>query len=1220
MFLKKIVISGFKSFADKIIVNLDRGITGVVGPNGSGKSNIIDSVRWVMGEQNAKNLRGEKATDIIFAGSERRKALGMAEVSLVFDNSENSPFCPPEYRHEAEIVLTRRLYADGQREYLINRKGCRLKDIVAFFANTGLGGRSYSMIQQGQVDRILNAKPEDVREILEEAAGTGIYKKRKADAEKKLEQTELNLSRIDDILVEVERQLQSLESQVEKAREWQTLSDDLKDQEIKLFAHNYRHFNSHTADFQQQRDEAKGKEDENATAVNDLEERHADLQSTLDEADPEIQSLQESISVIREKIARSESTLKTSADRIESGRKRLTDIAVELEEDDANLKVLESQVETARRNLAEAEELAGTLAEEIETFQQEVENADEAAQVYQGRMEEFEDEIRSLERLIENNKFRTESAEQELAKARAAKVDDQQAIDNLAGELETSKVAVEEAERAASTKRAGLDQEIKDKHDKEAAVAKHYEQIKDFNGQRDKLREDYLAAKARYTSLQEIEAGATDVAGSVGTLKRESGEGGTVVRGLLTDYIGFGSSASELPRRALAALETWSERVVVDGMEQFNRLVRLAHQHELGSLPVWVLSEAEVIDPSAAAAWADQWGAEPLGSYLKVSTDDRRIAAIIDRLYLLPALEIDSAVVSDLPKGSVVFTSQGVCLTGSEEFLIGGKTAAGLLSRKTEMEELAANLKSYEGELGRTQAKIDELELRINEDRQTVAAIDRQLQEQNQDVLEVMSQLQSIQQSHDRKNEAVEDYQQAIASHEENIQKLLANIEELKGARSDLDSELENNRVELNTIKDDSASLLERKEEVRRQHDGKRLELAKSESRAQAIKDNYLNTKAQLELLQNKLSRRYEERSRIDQDIEKANGEQQQAQNDIESFVYERETLEESFTQKRQENSGVIEELRVIDNKLRGHRDQLSKAQKALADSEMQLERVRIAVAGVIEQAAEKYKLDLATYEFEMEKGFNPESAQKAVSRLRGRVEGMGAINMMALKEFEEKTTRRDFITQQRDEVTSAIELLLAAISEIEATSLEKFLETFATINKEFGELFPILFPTGEGQLQLTDPENTLEAGIEIMCRLPGKSRKSMSLFSGGEKALTAMALIFALLKTKPTPFCFLDEVDAPLDEANVGRYNKVLEALSDQFQFIVITHNRRTMEVLDTLYGITMLEPGVSKCVGVDMQRDLPQHLRKAFKEDQSATSAQQSPAPGRVIEGARA
>lgn len=1205
MYLKKIIISGFKSFADKIVISLDKGITGIVGPNGSGKSNVIDSVRWVMGEQNAKNLRGEKATDIIFAGSERRKPLGMAEVSLVFDNSDDSAFCPPEYRHETEISLTRRLYADGQREYLINRKPCRLKDIVGFFATTGLGGRSYSMIQQGQVDRILNAKPEDVREILEEAAGTMVYKKRKAEAEKKLGETQLNLSRIEDILVEVQRTLESLEDQVEKAKEFQELTERLKEEEVALFAHNFKHFKDEQTKIKDGLDQETAKEAETLATISSLEARHTELQGLLDDADPEIQALQESITVVREKIARAESTLKSALDRIENGGRRLRDIAEELAEDDANLKVLEGQVDGARRELDNAESVARQLSEAIEGFEHEVEAATEAAQVYQGRMDEFEDEIRNLERLLESNKFRTEQLEKDLARCLAEQAEENARLASAKSEIVGVTEELAAAERRAGATKAGLDQEIREKHAREAAVAQAYQQMKEANQRRDKQREKYHEVRARFTSLQELDAGATDVLGAVNKLKTEDPDAGALVKGLLADWIAFGETAAELPKMAAATFERWAERIVVESLDDFNELVRAAHRHSVGTLPVTVLSRLESIDKAAAAQWAERHGAEPLKTYLKVEDGLPGLDAVIDRLYLLPSLALDDAVLADLPRGVLVFTSQGVMFSGDDELVIGSRAAGGLLSRKTELEALAKDLKGLEGDLSRAQAEIDELELKINEDRQIIAEVDAKYRAQSDEVLEVMTAYQTVKQLFDRKNELIVTAEGALAKLKATEERLLQEREELAKNRFSLQREFTNAKAELENIQQESESLIERREEIRRLHDGKRLDLAKSEARAQALRDSFLTNKAQLELLQNKLSRRYEERSRLEQDSEIAKREQVQAKADIEEFVKERDRLQNDFASRREENAGVIEEVRVIDNKLRGLRETHSGLQRGLAEKNVHLERLRMALQGVTEQAVEKYHMDLDTYTaseaFVIDPDFNHDGRQRSVSRLRNKIEAMGAINMMALKEFEEKSERRDFIVKQRDEVVSAIDLLTSAISEIEETSLRKFLEVFERINQEFGQLFPILFPTGEGQLVLDKPDTPLESGIEILCRLPGKSLKPMSLFSGGEKALTAMALIFALLKTKPTPYCFLDEVDAPLDEANVGRYNRVLEALSSQFQFIVITHNRRTMEVLDTLYGITMQEPGVSKVVGVDMQKDLPPHLRKAFKEEQA-------------------
>ncbi|MBM4250391.1 MAG: chromosome segregation protein SMC [Deltaproteobacteria bacterium] len=1225
MHLKKIVISGFKSFADKIVVNFDRGITGIVGPNGSGKSNVIDAVRWVMGEQNAKNLRGEKATDIIFAGSERRKALGMAEVSLVFDNTDEDAICPPEYRHEHEIVLTRRLYADGQREYMINRKPCRLKDIVGFFATTGLGGRSYSMIQQGQVDRILNAKPEDVREILEEAAGTTVYKKRKEEAERKLTQTQLNLSRIDDILVEVEKHLETLSGQVDKAKEFSELSTKLKDEETSLLAHNYHHFSEQQRGIKEQHEGEVAKEAEVLAQVANLESRHTELQGLLDEADPEVQALQEKITIARERIAGGESTLKSAGERMEYGTRRLGAIAEELAEDDANLKVLESQVENARREVSAAEQGAHELNEAIASFEYEVESANEAAQVYQSRMDEFADEIRNVERLIESNKFRTEQVDKDLTKAEDERRHEDERLNLLSDEIKTVAVDLRTAEERAGATQAGLDLEIREKHDREGQVALRYQQIKEANVQRDQLKEKYHTARARYNSLAEIEAGATDVSGTLATLRENESSLNRLTPGLLTDFIRFEANAKELPPKAIAALERWTERLLVSDLSNFNELVRIANKHNVSTLPVCVLSHAEVVDPAATASWAEVSGAEPLRRYLSLEGKADALNGldrVLDRLYLLPALAIGDEELDKLPHGVIVFTAQGVSFSDADEFIIGGKSAAGLLSRKTELEALAASLKEYEGELSRAQATIDDLEYQINQDRQIVAEIDNKLQQQNRGVLEVMSALQAVQQLHDRKQELIQAASQALERHTAHIEKLNQEKEALAVSRFSLNRELSNAKTELASVEQDAEALLDRKEEVRRQHESKKLEMARSGARAQALRDGYLNSKAQLELLQNKLSRRYDERHRLEQDIETARDEEVQAKSAIEQYIRERDLLQEEFAVRREANAGLIEETRVIDNRLRSLREQHASLQKGLAERNVHLERLRMALTGVMEQAQEKYHLDLTNFQFEIDSEFNHESRSRSVSRLRNKIESMGAVNMMALKEFEEKSERRDFITKQKDEVLSSIDLLKEAITEIEETSLRKFLEVFARINTEFGQLFPILFPTGEGKLELTNPENPMIGGVEIMCRLPGKSQKSMNLFSGGEKALTAMALIFALLRTKPTPYCFLDEVDAPLDEANVGRYNRVLEALSDQFQFIVITHNRRTMEVLDVLYGITMQEPGVSKVVGVDMQKDLPAHLRKAFKDEKAGATAGQPVAtkapPDRQIMGA--
>ena len=379
------------------------------------------------------------------------------------------------------------------------------------------------------------------------------------------------------------------------------------------------------------------------------------------------------------------------------------------------------------------------------------------------------------------------------------------------------------------------------------------------------------------------------------------------------------------------------------------------------------------------------------------------------------------------------------------------------------------------------------------------------------------------------------------------------------------------------------------------------LDAAKSQARSQALKDNFNQLESQISRIETSLARKREDYALAEQEIETSKVTEQQSIQEIETYVYEKDTIDEELVVRRERNSEIIDALKDQEKDLKLAREKQSSIQGAKSKLTIEKERAQNAIDNLIAQCVEKYALDLCDLDVEFDEEFDSDKYGRQVSRLKSKIDGLGAINMMAIEEYEKLMERYEFLTGQKEEVIGSIMLLEEAISEIEETSREKFLATFHVINKNFQELFPVLFPTGEAKLELKEAEDgdVLNAGVEIMVRMPGKKPRSMNLYSGGEKALTAISLIFALLKTKPTPFCFLDEVDAPLDEANVGRYNLVLEKLSDRFQFIVITHNRRTMEVLDQLYGVTMQEGGVSTVIGVDMKKDIPEHLKKAFKQE---------------------
>jgi chromosome segregation protein len=1205
MHLKKLIVSGFKSFADKVTLNFDEGITGIVGPNGSGKSNVIDAVRWVMGEQNAKYLRGEVATDIIFAGSDKRKALGMAEVTLVFDNREGSSFCPPEYRHEAEIALTRRLYIDGEREYMINKKPCRLKDIVSFFATTGLGGRSYSMIQQGQVDRILNAKPEDVREILEEAAGTLIFKSRQQAAQKKLENTQENLKRIDDLLRELVGQLDALKEQVEKVEAWKTVSSRLKEQEMKLFSHNFRHFSTKLLEVAGQLENDSDSEIKAVTDLSVMEARVEELQSSLAESDPELEQVREEISHLREQIVRAESFITSALKTLEGGQRRMLELDTQIGEEQENLKALETSVETKTTDFDRLSTELERLKDMIESFQDEVDSVEEAAQVFQNRSQDLEDEVRNLEHLLESNRLRCESIERDRKRLLIefqTYNERKEALDNNVRSL-TEKT--EEARALLNDRQSGLDQELQMKQDLELNVQRREQWMRESSKLRDQHKEAYLTARAKLKSLEELEFSSEDVRSGIKRLTQKYPETETLILGSLTDFVAFEDGIKEWAPRAVTSLEKWTDRIVVQSSIELNALAALIQEEQLGSIPLSVAGLWQDAARSEVQAWADRYHARSCLEVLKTTADAPLwVRDLLSRLYYVSSQNLADDLLRSLPEGVVLFTAQGLLISSRDDILIHSSASKGSLSRKSDIENLSIQLAESEALLQAVQNDMDLADITQAEESAQLRAIADRLATQNKETLAAMSNMQQLSNQLQHMEEQRVQNEQKITELDLRERELMRELETLGEARISLGEEKVRQQGELENLQDESSSISDRREEVSRMNQQRQLELAKVEMRTQGTQESMEQSRQQMTRLQTNLAKRYEERSRIEQEISTAETTQIQATQEIEVYIHRREELEETLAVKRERSAGVFEELRVVEGRLKEARDQQMEIQRQKSKKTVELERLKTISRSLLDQAQEKYQIDLMSHPHVDDPEFDSDKVTRELNKLRTNLEGMGAINMVAVEQYEKISARNEFIQAQKEEVLGSILLLEEAIEEIMETSKDKFLTTFEVVNQNFMELFPILFPTGEARLELTS-DDALTAGVEIMVRMPGKKPRSMNLYSGGEKALTAISLIFALLKTKPTPFCFLDEVDAPLDEANVGRYNLVLDALSDRFQFIVITHNRRTMEVLDQLYGVTMQEGGVSTVVGVDMKKDLPAHLQKAFKVEGKAAEA---------------
>ena len=1145
-----------------------------------------------MGEQNAKHLRGQVATDIIFTGSHKRKAMGMAEVTLVFDNSDSSPFCPPEFRHETEIALSRRLYVDGQREYFINKKPCRLKDIVGFFATTVLGGRSYSMIQQGQVDRILNAKPEDVREILEEAAGTMVFKNLRLSAQKKLAATLDNMDRLEDIVGELERQLEALESQVEKAEKWKGMSDELKEKELNLMGQN---FVSNTAKLQgltQSLDTDTDSEIEITTIIGKLDLSVQELQKALAEADPELDQIREDISILREQIARAEGTISSAMDAIESGEKRLLELDESLDNEDQGLDILRQQVEKTMTEYDSAQENMQTCKDVIESFLTEVEQVEESAQVFENKTEDLEDQVRNLDRLLESNGLRCESIERERTRITSDLGERREKLDRLREDLGQMNAKVCDVEDKVTEKQSFLDEGIAAKQEIEEQLEELRRSLDSKKSEREELREQFFEKKARHNSLQALEDQSDSITETLDKLAGAGFDNGRIL-GVLTDGIQYKGDQAQLPNGAKASFEIWAERALVNNIDDLQELGSVMKQNQLGSLPLSVLSDVKSCSFSHDSLL-------PLSSYLEIKNEiGGDLSDFLSRLFILKSGR-SLKELKQIPEGVVVFSEDGIIASGHGDFVIrSGGEGQGKLSRKAEIESLAISITEIETKISEIDGALEHAQFEQEDKQTSIREMEEDIGTRNKLALDLMSELQSAKQNRDHISDLITDSDKMLEELVVRDRDLVAELEELGEARISIGQEKEELSVEKESLAEESSAIGDRKDEVRRMQQRHEVDLAKYETKVQGLKDSYEQSSSQLMRSEASLTRRKEERTKIEEQIEESGKQKAQSRQEMEAYLYRRDELEEELNVRRERSSGILGDLNKVEEELKEARKKQSSLLTSKAKTHGEIEKLRTIVKGVLEQAQEKYQLNLMDEKIEYDPDFDPSSVQRRISKIRNDIEGLGAINMVAIDEYKRLSERYEFITTQKEEVSGSILLLEEAITEIEDTSREKFAAIFETVNANFTELFPILFPGGEASLQLVEGEDILNAGVEIMVRMPGKTPRSMTLYSGGEKALTAISLIFALLKTKPTPFCFLDEVDAPLDEANVGRYNKVLEALSDRFQFIVITHNRRTMEVLDQLYGVTMQEGGVSTVVGVDMKKDLPNHLRKAFKAE---------------------
>jgi chromosome segregation protein len=1182
--IQRLDIQGFKSFAERTSIRFGQGITGVVGPNGCGKSNIVDAIRWAMGEQSARMLRGGSMQDVIFNGSDARGPMGMAEVTLSFDNDGRG--VPPEYAHVGEIQVTRRLYRDGESEYEINKTPCRLKDVHDLFLGTGVGTRAYSIISQGQVSEIMRVKPEDRRRIIEEAAGITKYKARKEQATRKMESTRQNLQRVDDVTKEIGRRLGTLRRQAKKAEKYKELKGEVR--EIELHLATLRFFElSNAVAFD------RGRAAELAELMRDDVERNTGLEGAIDEMRRGLNDDERALSDKQGRLYEIDAGLalaEQAADHAKKGheasRRRDEDAAVEVErcrEQRAVVEGMKGELEKSQRDLfSEASTDAGALdaaAAELDGHRQH--RADEGRLVEQLRRQMIEastqaaklgSDVVNLRASLEDMEKRRDVVAQE----RAPLLDEIVRLDEAAQRHDAERASVEADKNAAEEERKTASDRIGEEKKALAAAQRAH----------DDARVELQKRRSRLSSLEEIHARYEQSPEAIKLLLKRGGplEG----RGkLLVDLF---EADAEHEATIEAGLGARLQAVVVDDDEAAAAAIAFLRDGK-------GRGRAELIVASAQPEVASGVVIEGAVAALDVVRVGRKaspaVKAVLARLFLVPDLQTGLTLWPQARRhGVVLVTKTGDVLEpgGALKGGVADKEGQGVLRQKREMRELADDVAARDAALVELAAAVEARQAVLQGLDETLQRATDRAQSLSLKLVEVRSawkraadELARVRQ---RAEKLAADEERLAQTLQRAVVELDDKTERLKtteAARASLDAEVATRGqglVELDqriavqqeavtTMKVRAASIAERTESLKRN-----LQQAQGQA---------ADLEARLQHLQKQIDDGHVERQQLTK-------QEADARAQLAVLGSERATVKAALEAMRLAWELRSEALRLKEHEARGSRAKLDEARAAHGALVVRLRERELELDALVDRTIERHRVrpEEVVYDYHLRP--LPTSASLSamddrLGELERQIDGLGPINLTAIDECRELEKRHDFLRTQADDLTHALNQLEKAIIKINRTTKKRFQETFEGINERFQQVFPRLFRGGKAWLALTDPSDMLATGVEIYAQPPGKKLGSVGLLSGGEQALTAVSLLFAIFLLKPSPFCLLDEVDAPLDESNVGRFNDMVRDVAALSQFIVITHNKKTMEVADQLYGITMEEPGISKTVNVRIQ-----------------------------------
>ena len=1176
MIISRLQIHGFKSFADKVSLDFQKGITAVVGPNGCGKSNIVDAIRWVMGEQSAKTLRGKNMEDTIFGGSDGRKPLGMTEVSVFFSTEDGR--IPAKYLNFSEIQVTRRLFRDGESEYLLNGAHCRLLDIAELFMDTGAGAKAYSIIEQGKIGMILSSKPEERRFIIEEAAGVTKFKARKQVALKKIETTRQNLLRIGDIVSEIRRQMNSLQRQAKKAEKFREYREELKDIELLFAVRGYLDLAEEKraveAGLAQLRDRAADNALQTQSSSLALEERKSVLleeEKRLNEAQEENYRVRGELAACDNRLGFQRKELANLEERAARFSQERDSVCGRVGEAEDELRKLEEQGETLLASIAREDEGLAAAEETLARLTEE-------EKVVARRLEERRRELFGM--LSEISQFNNQHA---AAARRLESVREQLERNRREGmglherlSVSTARASeLEAAHNALAARKGELEGELAALRLREAELRKSLEAVEhSFHADRDRLSKK----SSRLHSLQELEAQFAGYGRGVRSLCLAEPFKGRL-KGVVADILEI---AEDYEVALEAALAERLQYVICNGEADAREAVSFLRQNNGGRCS---LISREL---RPAGNWQTPEGAERLLERITVSEENRGMAeALLGQTFLTETPDIALSLGGTFPHLTFV-TKDGDMVTGGGILHGGSMEAAqqGLIHKKRQIKELSAEVET----LTALVAELDSERARLREE---ARAVDESLKTLRQE----LHQTEILLVNSDKDLQRVREESQRIG---ERLAVKALEDEQLGEERESLEREMEHAARERSTREAGKGTAEQELKDLQDSLGDKQREIADARETVTALKVGSAALREKRESGQ-RTTKRVEESIREFQgrhaglEIELKNSVQERevikaaiaaGEMELKSLLQRQEQLEESCVAIRsgyEAEAGLVREREDALKELKGIGDELS---QALGERNLRLAEIVMRLGNLEETVADKYRVavsELVPRYADLD--IDEKERRVRQTELAGLIEGIGEVNLTAIEEFRELEERFDFLSAQKADLEESLHSLQQAIQRINRTTRKRFLDTFNLVNEKFQEVFPRLFCGGRAELKLSNEEDLLETGIDIIIQPPGKKLQNVNLLSGGEKALTAVALMFAIFLIKPAPFCLLDEVDAPLDEANIGRFNEMVREMSSFSQFIIITHNKATMTNADSLYGVTMEEPGVSKLVSVKLQ-----------------------------------